>query len=105
MTNKPEYDICIIGGGAGGLVVAAGAATLGAKVILVEKRALGGDCLHFGCIPSKTLIHSATVVSYGQHADGFGIYENHGVGRVHHGYFDFAKARNIEHVTGVAGRQ
>lgn len=55
-----DYDIGIIGGGAAGLTVAAGAAQLGARTLLVEKEpALGGDCLHFGCVPSKTLIRSA----------------------------------------------
>jgi pyruvate/2-oxoglutarate dehydrogenase complex dihydrolipoamide dehydrogenase (E3) component len=57
-----DYDIGIIGAGAGGLTVAAGAAQLGAKTLLIEKeKELGGDCLHFGCVPSKTLIKSAHV--------------------------------------------
>ncbi len=57
-----EYDIGIIGGGAAGLTVASGAAQLGAKTILIEQEpALGGDCLHFGCVPSKTLIQSANM--------------------------------------------
>ncbi len=68
-----DYDLCIIGGGAAGLVVAAGAATLGAKVVLVEKKALGGDCLHYGCVPSKTLIHSAKVAHTLRDAPRFGI--------------------------------
>jgi len=59
---KYDYDMGIIGGGAAGLTVASGAAQLGAKTLLVEKEAsLGGDCLHFGCVPSKTLIRSAHV--------------------------------------------
>jgi len=61
--KKTDYDLCIIGGGAAGLVTAAGAASLGAKVILIEKHRLGGDCLYTGCVPSKTLIHSADVAN------------------------------------------
>jgi pyruvate/2-oxoglutarate dehydrogenase complex dihydrolipoamide dehydrogenase (E3) component len=57
----PEYDLCVIGGGAAGLVAAAGAAALGAKVVLVEKHRLGGDCLWTGCVPSKALLASARV--------------------------------------------
>ncbi|GAU09224.1 dihydrolipoyl dehydrogenase family protein [Desulfoplanes formicivorans] len=57
-----DYDIGIIGGGAAGLTVAAGCAQVGAKTIVVEKEAeLGGDCLHYGCVPSKTLVHTARV--------------------------------------------
>ncbi|MBP1742157.1 MAG: Dihydrolipoyl dehydrogenase, partial [Deltaproteobacteria bacterium] len=57
-----DFDIGIIGGGAAGLTVASGAAQLGAKTLLVEKeKALGGDCLHYGCVPSKTLIRTAQV--------------------------------------------
>ncbi|HEY3326406.1 MAG TPA: FAD-dependent oxidoreductase [Novimethylophilus sp.] len=59
---KPEYDLCVIGGGSAGLVAAAGAATLGAKVALLEKHKMGGDCLNYGCVPSKALLHSAKVV-------------------------------------------
>ncbi|GGJ81408.1 pyruvate/2-oxoglutarate dehydrogenase complex dihydrolipoamide dehydrogenase (E3) component [Anoxybacillus voinovskiensis] len=58
-----QYDLIVIGGGAGGLTVAAGAASLGARVALIEKEAqLGGDCLHFGCVPSKALIKIASEV-------------------------------------------
>jgi pyruvate/2-oxoglutarate dehydrogenase complex dihydrolipoamide dehydrogenase (E3) component len=68
------YDIGIIGGGAGGLTVAAGAAQLGAKTLLVEKeKELGGDCLHFGCVPSKTLIKSAHVYHLIKNAEKFGL--------------------------------
>lgn len=73
MRSAQEFDLCVIGGGAAGLVVAAGAASLGAKVVLVEKRALGGDCLHYGCVPSKTLIHSAKVAQIIRNAECFGI--------------------------------
>lgn len=52
-------DLCIIGAGSGGLSVAAGAAQLGRKVVLIEKSEMGGDCLNFGCVPSKALIAAA----------------------------------------------
>jgi len=52
-------DICIIGGGSGGLPVAAGAVQMGAEVTLIEKAAMGGDCLNTGCIPSKALLAAA----------------------------------------------
>lgn len=57
----PTYDIAVIGGGAAGLSVAAGAAQLGAKTALVNQGPLGGDCLYYGCVPSKTLIHAAKI--------------------------------------------
>ncbi|SED09376.1 FAD-dependent oxidoreductase [Paenibacillus sp. GP183] len=60
-----KYHLVVIGGGSGGLTVAAGAAAMGANVALVEKQSnLGGDCLHYGCIPSKALIESAKQVYY-----------------------------------------
>jgi pyruvate/2-oxoglutarate dehydrogenase complex dihydrolipoamide dehydrogenase (E3) component len=57
-----RYDITIIGGGSAGLTAARLAAALGANVLLVDKQSLGGDCLHYGCVPSKALIHVAHVV-------------------------------------------
>lgn len=51
-----ETDICVIGAGSGGLSVAAGAAQMGAKVVLLEGHLMGGDCLNFGCVPSKALL-------------------------------------------------
>lgn len=71
--RKAEFDICVVGGGAAGLVVAAGAATLGAKVALVEKYALGGDCLRYGCVPSKALLQCAKVAETMRKAGQFGI--------------------------------
>lgn len=57
-----DFDLGILGGGAAGLTVAAGAARLGVRTLVVEKEPhLGGDCLHFGCVPSKTLIRTAKV--------------------------------------------
>jgi len=71
---KYDFDIGVIGGGAAGLTVTAGAAQLGAKTLLIEKEAqLGGDCLHFGCVPSKTLIKSARVYHQMRNAAKFGL--------------------------------
>ncbi len=55
------YDLTIIGGGSGGLTAARIATSLGAKVLLIDKERLGGDCLNYGCVPSKSLIHIARV--------------------------------------------
>jgi len=69
-----DFDIGIIGGGAAGLTVASGAAQLGAKTLLVEKeKDLGGDCLHYGCVPSKTLIRTAHVYHLMKNARAFGL--------------------------------
>lgn len=54
-----HFDLCVIGAGSGGLVTAAGAAQLGARVALIEAHRMGGDCLNTGCVPSKTLISAA----------------------------------------------
>lgn len=69
-----DYDIGVIGGGAAGLTVAAGASQLGVKTLLVEKESkLGGDCLHYGCVPSKALIRSASVFHKMRHAEAYGL--------------------------------
>ncbi|OYU38656.1 MAG: dihydrolipoamide dehydrogenase [Pseudorhodobacter sp. PARRP1] len=59
--ERISTDICIIGAGSGGLSVAAGAAQMGAKVVLIEGAAMGGDCLNFGCVPSKALLAAGRV--------------------------------------------
>jgi pyruvate/2-oxoglutarate dehydrogenase complex dihydrolipoamide dehydrogenase (E3) component len=72
--NSFDFDIGILGGGAAGLTVAAGAAQLGAKTLLVEQEPeLGGDCLHFGCVPSKTLIKTAHVYHNLKNAHHYGL--------------------------------
>jgi pyruvate/2-oxoglutarate dehydrogenase complex dihydrolipoamide dehydrogenase (E3) component len=74
MMAKYDYDIIVIGGGAAGLTVTAGAAQLGVKVLLVESgHALGGDCLHYGCVPSKTLLRTAGVRHLMRHAARYGL--------------------------------
>ncbi len=68
------HDLVVIGGGAGGLVVASVAAQLGLDVVLINKEeAMGGDCLHYGCVPSKALIKSAAIAHSLSHADRWGL--------------------------------
>ncbi len=67
------FDLVIIGGGVAGLVTASGAAQFGAKVALVEKESLGGDCLHWGCVPTKSLVRAAKVASLMRRSEEFGI--------------------------------
>ena len=66
-------DVCIIGAGSGGLSVAAGAAQLGASVVLIEKGRMGGDCLNYGCVPSKAMIAAAHHAQSMREAAAFGI--------------------------------
>lgn len=67
------YNLVVIGGGTAGLVTAGGAAAVGAKVALVERYLLGGDCLNVGCVPSKLLIRSARVMGEARRAHEFGV--------------------------------
>ncbi|WP_142082629.1 dihydrolipoyl dehydrogenase family protein [Roseinatronobacter monicus] len=60
--SKIKTDICVIGGGSGGLSVAAGAVQMGARVVLIEGHKMGGDCLNYGCVPSKALLSQAKAV-------------------------------------------
>ncbi len=71
--NRITTDILVIGAGSGGLSVAAGASQMGAKVVLLEGHKMGGDCLNFGCVPSKALIASAKSAYEQAHAQQFGI--------------------------------
>jgi hypothetical protein len=59
--GSSHYDLVVIGGGTAGLVTASGSAGVGAKVAMIEEHMLGGDCLNVGCVPSKTLLHSANL--------------------------------------------
>lgn len=68
-----RYNLVVIGAGTAGLVVAAGAAGLGAKVALIEKNLMGGDCLNVGCVPSKTIIRSSRVVADIFQSQKFGV--------------------------------
>lgn len=68
-----KYDLIIIGGGVAGLVSASGAARLGARVALIDKVSLGGDCLRTGCVPTKRLVQSAKVAAIVKRAGEFGV--------------------------------
>ena len=70
---KPSYNLVVIGAGAGGLVSAAGAAGVGARVALIESHLLGGDCLTVGCVPSKALLRCAKATAAVRNAAEFGV--------------------------------
>ena len=72
-TPAARYNLVVIGGGTAGLVTAAGAAGLGAKVALIERHLLGGDCLNVGCVPSKALIRAARAAAEARDAARFGV--------------------------------
>ncbi len=73
MTASIKVDICVIGAGSGGLSVAAGASQLGVSVALVERHLMGGDCLNFGCVPSKALLAAGKAAHNIRIAGRFGI--------------------------------
>jgi len=68
-----SFDVVVIGGGTAGLVTASGCARLGRKVALIEREALGGDCLWTGCVPTKALVATAKLAHQMRHADVFGL--------------------------------
>ncbi len=84
-TLKP--DLCVIGAGSGGLSVAAGAAQMGARVVLVERGQMGGDCLNSGCVPSKSLIAAAHAAHAVRTSGRFGV-------NGHEPSIDFPKVRD-----------
>ncbi len=92
MTQQLKADVCVIGGGAAGLVVAAGAAQMGSSSILIEKGRMGGDCLNYGCVPSKSLLAAGRMARLARAAPRFGI-------ELGEPQVDFAKVQ--AHVQGV----
>jgi len=88
--KKFDYNLVVIGAGAAGLVASYVAATVRAKVALIEKHKMGGDCLNTGCVPSKALIKSAKILSYVKRAEEFGFES----GTIQ---FDFAKVMERVH--------
>jgi len=73
MTERIAADLCVIGAGSGGLSVAAGASQLGWKTVLIEHRRMGGDCLNFGCVPSKALLAAAKRAASARENAEFGL--------------------------------
>jgi pyruvate/2-oxoglutarate dehydrogenase complex dihydrolipoamide dehydrogenase (E3) component len=73
MVASMKTDLCVIGAGSGGLAVAAGAVQMGAEVVLIEKGKMGGDCLNYGCVPSKSLIAAGNAAHAIRNAGRFGV--------------------------------
>lgn len=90
-----DTDICVIGAGSAGLSVAAGAAQMGARVVLVEKDEMGGDCLNYGCVPSKALLAAGKAAQHAREAGMFGV-------GLPEPSIDFAQVN--AHVQGVIGQ-
>ena len=85
-------DVCVVGGGSAGLVVASGAAQLGLDVVLIERAEMGGDCLNYGCVPSKALIAAAKAAQAQRDGAAFGVAPVEPT-------VDFGRV--MDHVTGV----
>lgn len=90
--SKFDYNVIVIGGGSAGLVSSYIAAALKAKVALIEKHQMGGDCLNTGCVPSKALLRSAKMLSYARRAEEFGFNKT---------TVDFDFAKVMKHVRDV----
>jgi len=73
MSRPLAPDLCVIGAGSGGLAVAAGASQMGAKVVLIERGMMGGDCLNFGCVPSKSLLATARAADLWRRGAALGL--------------------------------
>lgn len=94
--NNLSYDVVVVGGGAAGLTSSIWSSSLGAKTLIVEKESkLGGDCLHYGCVPSKALIKSAHVYHLMRHSSEYGL------PKVNLEPVDFSKVRDrIQNIIG-----
>jgi dihydrolipoamide dehydrogenase len=109
-----SYDLVILGGGSGGYACALRAAELGLSVALVEKDKVGGTCLHYGCIPTKALLHAAEVADSARESAQFGVkatfdgidmdgvnsYKDQVTGRLYKGLQGLIKSRGITYVEG-----
>ena len=112
----PEHnaDLVILGGGSGGYACALRAAELGMSVVLVERDKLGGTCLHYGCIPTKALLHAAEVADSAREGDRIGVksslagidmagvnaYKDGVIAKLYKGLQGLVKSRKINFVVG-----
>jgi dihydrolipoamide dehydrogenase len=113
-TMANNFDVLILGGGSGGYACAFRAAELGMSVALVEKDKVGGTCLHYGCIPTKALLHAAEIADQARESAEFGIkasfdgidmagvnkYKDGVVGRLYKGLQGLVKARGVTLIEG-----
>lgn len=116
MATDSPYDVAVIGGGPGGYVAGIRAGQLGLKACVIEREALGGVCLNWGCIPSKALLKNAEIVSYVRRADQFGLrFDNfeadYGIAvsrsrqvvdRMTRGIGYLLRKHNVDHLAGTA---
>ncbi|GEN78652.1 dihydrolipoyl dehydrogenase [Actinotalea fermentans] len=115
MADTPTvYDIVVLGGGSGGYATALRATELGLSVALIEADKVGGTCLHYGCIPTKALLHAAEVADAARESAKFGVrasldgidmpalheYKDNVVGRLYKGLQGLVKAHGITYVQG-----
>ena len=110
-----QFDLVILGGGSGGYAAALRGAQLGLSVALIEKDKLGGTCLHYGCIPTKALLHAAEVADSARESEQFGVnatlegidvpkvtlYREGVVARLYKGLQGLVKSRDITVVAGT----
>ena len=116
MATDSEYDVAVIGGGPGGYVAAIRAGQFGLRSCVIERDALGGVCLNWGCIPSKALLKNAEILSYIHRADQFGLHfdnfradysvavarSRQVVDRMTRGIGFLLRKNNVDHIAGQA---
>ncbi|RIQ30120.1 dihydrolipoyl dehydrogenase [Jiangella rhizosphaerae] len=114
MADTAGFDVIILGGGSGGYAAAFRASELGMSVALIEKDKVGGTCLHYGCIPTKALLHAAEVADNSRESEQFGVktsfegidmagvnaYKDGVVARLYKGLQGLVKANKVTYVEG-----
>jgi dihydrolipoamide dehydrogenase len=112
--SETNVDLVVLGGGSGGYAAALRAAELGSSVVLIEKEKVGGTCLHWGCVPAKTLLHAAEVADEAREGASIGVkstfdgidpaallkYKDGVINRLYKGLQGLIKSRNIQVVEG-----